>query len=307
MPRDQIEEMGVPSYGLEEVGLRGESFGDYRAELIVTGSDAELRWFDANGKPLKSVPAKVKGDHKDELKELQQSLKDIQAMLPAQRDRIDAMFLQQKTWPIAEWRERYLDHPLVGTIARRLIWCVDGTPALFVGRAGDRRAMASRSSTARRPRSRPGTPSAAASTRSRPGGDRLEELGITQPFKQAHREVYLLTDAERNTRDLLQSLRGAHHPAAPVQRPVRGPRLEEQAAADGRRQLSAGDAGAAAVGPAAEFWIEGVGDEYGTDTNESGVFLRLATDQVRFYRTEAARNWAHAGGGGYDEPGDRAG
>ena len=29
---------------------------------------------------------------------------------------------------------------------------------------------------------------------------RLEALGITQPFKQAHREVYLLTDAERNTR-----------------------------------------------------------------------------------------------------------
>jgi hypothetical protein len=49
----------------------------------------------------------------------------------------------------------------------------------------------------------------------------------------------------------------------------------------------------------AEFWIEGIGEDYGTDTNDSGVFLRLATDQVRFYRTEAAPNWAHACGGGY--------
>jgi hypothetical protein len=49
----------------------------------------------------------------------------------------------------------------------------------------------------------------------------------------------------------------------------------------------------------AEFWIEGVGDEYGRDTNESGAFLRLVTDQVRFYRTNAAINSAHAGGGGY--------
>src|SRR5207342_3238190 len=28
---------------------------------------------------------------------------------------------------------------------------------------------------------------------------RLETLEITQPFKQAHREIYLLTDAERTT------------------------------------------------------------------------------------------------------------
>jgi hypothetical protein len=43
LPRDQIEEMGVPSYGMDEVGLYRESLGDYRAELIVSGSNAELR------------------------------------------------------------------------------------------------------------------------------------------------------------------------------------------------------------------------------------------------------------------------
>ena len=50
----------------------------------------------------------------------------------------------------------------------------------------------------------------------------------------------------------------------------------------------------------AEFWIEGIGDDYGTDTNDSGVYLRLATDQVRFYRTGRRANWAHASGGGYE-------
>src|SRR5262249_41126726 len=37
----------------------------------------------------------------------------------------------------------------------------------------------------------------------------LVEKGITQPFKQAHREIYVLTDAERATRD--HSNRFAHH------------------------------------------------------------------------------------------------
>src|SRR5262249_15930620 len=130
LPRDQIEEMGAPSYGLEEVGVRQESFGGDRAQAVVSGSDAELKGFEAQDKPLKAAPARAKRDHNDELKELQQSLKDIKAMLPAQRDLIDSMFLLQKSWPLEVWRERYLDHPLVGTISRRMLWCVDGAAAL---------------------------------------------------------------------------------------------------------------------------------------------------------------------------------
>ena len=49
----------------------------------------------------------------------------------------------------------------------------------------------------------------------------------------------------------------------------------------------------------AEYWIEGAGSEYGRDTNETGTFLYLATDQVRFYPIDAAQLHAHAGGGGY--------
>jgi hypothetical protein len=112
--------------------VRSESLGDFRADLIVTGSDTQIRWSDSRGKTLKSVPAKIKTDHKDELKELQQALKDIKSMLPAQRDRLDSMLLLQKRWPLEQWRERYLDHPLIGTIARRLIWRVDETPLRFV-------------------------------------------------------------------------------------------------------------------------------------------------------------------------------
>jgi hypothetical protein len=298
LPRDQIEEMGVPSYGLEEVGLRRETLGGYRADLIVTGADAALKWFDSGGKPLKSAPAKVKSEHGDDLKELQQSLKDIQAMLPAQRDRIDSMFLLEKTWPIDTWRERYLDHPLIGTIARRLLWCVDGTPALF--RDGT-------------PTDVNGNPIAHGKTAEirlwHPVASnveqitawrrRLEELEITQPFKQAHRELYLLTDAERNTHTY--SNRFAAHV-------LRQHQFNALCAARGWRnklRLMVDDAYPPATrdlpqwGLRAEFWIEGIGQDYGTETNESGVYLRLSTDQVRFYRTEAARNLAHAGGGGY--------
>jgi hypothetical protein len=298
LPRDQIEEMGVPSYGLEEVGLRRETFGDYRAELVVTGSIAQLKWFDAKGKAIKSVPAKVKSDHQDDLKELQQSLKDIQAMLPAQRDRIDSLFLLEKSWPIEAWRERYLNHPLVGTIARRLLWCVDGAAAAFLdGASSD--AQGNAIAHGKTAEITPWHPVGRSIEEITSWRRRLEDMHVTQPFKQAHREVYLLTDAERNTRTY--SNRFAAHI-------IRQHQFNALCAARGwknKLRLMVDDVYPPASkdlpewGLRAEFWVEGIGQDYGGDTNESGVYLRLATDQVRFYRTEAAVNLAHAGGGGY--------
>ena len=119
-------------------------------------------------------------------------------MLSAQRDRIDSLFLARKTWHPREWREHYVRHPLVGTIARRLIWCVDDTPVTVLDHAASDLHG-----------NRIDVPDGAAITLWHPVGRsidevtgwrrRIETLEIVQPFKQAHREVYLLTGAERDT------------------------------------------------------------------------------------------------------------
>jgi hypothetical protein len=46
---EEIEEMSVPSYGLEEVGTSTIQLGDCKAEILVTGSDVELRWWRPDG------------------------------------------------------------------------------------------------------------------------------------------------------------------------------------------------------------------------------------------------------------------
>jgi Domain of unknown function (DUF4132) len=298
LPRDQIEEMSVPSCGLETVGRREETIGGCRAELTVSGSDARLLWFDPRGKLLKAAPASVKKDAADILKELQQGARDLQAMLSAQRERIDALFLERKSWPEPVWRERYLDHPLVGTIARRLIWSIAETPVIATdGRAFDVRG------------NRFDIPAGALVTLWHPAGRsvdevvgwrrRIEELGIVQPFKQAHREVYLLTDAERGTSTYSNRF------AAHILRQHQFNALCGARRWKNKLRLMVDDSFPPATrdlpawGLRAEFWIEGIGEDYGSDTNDSGVFLRLASDQVRFYRLGAATNSAHAGGGGY--------
>ena len=300
LPAEELEEMSVPNYGLSEVGFLRESFGEFAAELVVTGTNSvEIRWFNAQGKPQRSVPAFVKENHADELKELNNAVKDIKKMLPAQRDRIENVYLEEKRRDYKTWRERYLDHPLVGTIARRLIWRFDeATNAIFLGgRLVDHQENELTlfdDSQVELWHPLHSTTEEVLAWRAL-----LEKHEIRQPFKQAHREIYVLTDAERQT-DVYSNRFAAHIVKQHQFNALCGQRnwkntlhlMVDDAYTPPTRWLPKHNL-------RAEFWVEAVGDDYGTDTTETGTYLYLATDQVRFYPTDAQRHYVHAGGGGY--------
>jgi hypothetical protein len=319
LPREEIEELGVPTYGMEAVGRRTETMGDVDAELVVAGFDAPTLSFIARtgakaGKRQASVPAAVKRDHPELLKELKSSAKDIGAMLSAQRDRIDSMFLDDRSWTYDAWRSRYIEHPLIGVIARRLIWRIHDA-ASAASRAvtwiDAENALADVDGTPQQ------APSADATVRLWHPIDAsveetlawrrfFEDREIRQPFKQAHREVYLLTDAERATRTY--SNRFAAHIVRQHQFNAlclgRGWKNKLRLMVDD--EYPPASRTLKAHGLRAEFWVEGAGDQFGADTNESGVYLHLATDQVRFYPLTAPQVSAHASGGGYGRHQDEA-
>jgi hypothetical protein len=263
----------------------------------------EQVWIRNDGKRLSSTPKAIKEKYTEELKEISQAVKDIRKMLPAQRDRIDNLYLLQKKWAFASWQTRYLNHPLVGTIARRLIWkfTKDGKTASgvwfagqIVGRDHQPLNWLDDSTSVEL-----WHPIDAESQTVLEWRQWLLEHEIRQPFKQAYREVYLLTDAERNTN--VYSNRYAAHI-------LRQHQFNSLCAARGwknslRLMVDADFPPATKTLPQwglrAEYWVEGIGDQFGTDTNETGTYLYLTTDQVRFYRTDAVENRAHASGGGY--------
>lgn len=234
----------------------------------------------------KSVPAAIRRDHPQELKDLKAAVGDIDKMLSAQAAHLDRQFLARRSWAYAAWRERYLDHPLVGTLARRLLWRVDGEACGYAG--GALRTLAD-------------VPVTGGTTVElwhpvglQPGEvlawrDWLERHDITQPFKQAHREVYLLTDAERGTG------RYSNRFAAHI---LRQHQFHSLTASRGWRNKLRIDADAPFPpatrelpqwGLRAEFWITGVNDHH-PDLADSGAYLRLRTDQVRFYPVTAPEN-----------------
>ena len=293
LPRDEIEEMAVPTYGLQEVGKGHEQLAGFTAEINVTGtSTVELRWVKPDGKRQSSVPHAVKDQQAEELKELNQAVKDIRKMLPAQATRIENLYLDQKRWPLATWRERYLNHPLVGTLARRLIWrFTTGKRAAsgvwlddqMVGVDGHSLKLTDKTEVELW---HPLYETSADVVRWR---EFLAEHEVQQPFKQAHREIYLLTDAETTTR--FYSNRFAAH----ILKQHQFHALCNARGWKNKLRLMVDDSfpPASREMPAwklrAEFWIDGVGEDYGTDTTQAGTYLYLSTDQVRFYEIDDAR------------------
>jgi hypothetical protein len=212
-------------------------------------------------------------------------------MLPALRDRLERMPMNRRELPMGSWRMRYLDHPVVGTMARRLIWEFVGEKGAITGAwlkgklvGANDKAMGKLDEEKTLVRLW------------HPVGSRAEDVlawrtfltrhEITQPFKQAHREVYLLTDAER-TADTYSNRFAAHvlrqHQFAALCT-QRGWKYRLMGTWDG-----GGDTTPTLDLPRwnlrVEYWLTG-GE---VEALGSGVAQYVFTDQVRFYEVGAMK------------------
>jgi hypothetical protein len=165
---------------------------------IEETTSAAMHWTDSQGKTLKSVPPYVKEHHAGEWKDLQRTAKDMEKMLVAHRTRIERLLLSQRALSIETLRTCYLDHPLLADMSRRVIWQFESGPGIWHnGRIVD--GMEREIDLPAQKTARLWHPVSSDVQTILHWRCWLEDHGIRQPFKQAHREVYLITDAERET------------------------------------------------------------------------------------------------------------
>lgn len=299
---EELEELATPDFGLQNGQLQ-RRWNDIHLAIDFAGGKAVWNWTDASGKPLKAPPAKWKIEYSNELKELKNTVSEIEKTFVVVKERLDLMLRLERSWTYEAWRERYFDHALLGEVSRRVIWQwrQNGETTIgiwhddgFVDANGDKVSQPEDGAQMQLWHPIHATTEEVAAWRRW-----LETSRTRQPFKQAHREIYILTDAERTTRTY--SNRFAAHI-------IRQHQFNSLCAARGwknKLRLMVDDTYPPATkllpqyNLRAEFWIEGIGDNYGADTNDAGTYLRLATDQVRFYRLDAAENRAQAGDGNY--------
>jgi hypothetical protein len=284
IPREEFEERVVPTLGLVAPARREVELGEHRALLSYARGKARLEIAGPDGKVRKSVPAAVRRDHAVELAGLKALAKDVTSMLAAQRLRLERLLLDERIWEVGTWRARYLDQPLVSVLARNLIWqlerpderiCMlyaDGELRDVEGQAlapgpGERISL--------------WHPATAPRDEVAAWRRRVEDTGVVQPFKQAHREVYLLTDAERAT-DVYSNRFAGHilrqHQFAALAR-GRGWRYALQGAFDSPDEQA--ELLLPTHGLIASFWVDRPWDAE-DDYSDAGIFNHVLTDQVRF-------------------------
>ncbi|MFD8725585.1 DUF4132 domain-containing protein [Streptomyces sp. NPDC059629] len=194
---EQLVERSVPDHGLAQDGSLERELGGHRARLAIEdAATVRLTFTRPDGGNSRTVPVAVKDGFPDELRELKALAKEVRGTLAGERARLEALMSAGREWPYDEWCRHYRDHPVTGVLVRGLIWEFRDTEDAD----GEWRATAPMTEPPGRPeRVRLWHPIRAQADDIRAWRERLVAERLRQPFKQAFREIYLLTPAEEET------------------------------------------------------------------------------------------------------------
>ncbi|GGQ41744.1 hypothetical protein BKA00_003012 [Actinomadura coerulea] len=189
--RAQLVERTVPAHGLGPDGSAERVLGDHTARVAVEGAAAVRTTFTGpGGRTSRTAPAAVKDGFPDELRRSKALAKEVRATLSSERARVEGLMSEDRVWPYAEWREFYRDHPVTGAVVRGLIWEFQGEDGLWRASLADPGGAA---------HVRLWHPIRAGVDEVRAWRERVVDEQVRQPFKQAFREIYVLTPAEEAT------------------------------------------------------------------------------------------------------------
>jgi hypothetical protein len=211
--RSELTELTVPDCGLDRQRQRRIEAAAVTAVVSVDADNGQARvrvaW-EHGGTTTAKPPA---GLTTELAAEVRRAGTDLKKTLADERQRLEDLLVEDRDWPLETWRERYLEHPVTGALADRLLWTVDDNGRGFAGlpTVDGRFTLADGTTAEPGPgaRIRLWHPVDADPEQVRAWRAHIIANELTQPFKQAFREVYLLTPAEEETR--LYSNRFAAH------------------------------------------------------------------------------------------------
>ncbi len=293
---EELEDSAIDGYGLNQEGIREFVVADVKATLTLAHDGKVVAlWRNAEGKPVKAAPAPVRKSFPKEVGRVAACAKEIEQCYSAQRFRLESSLIHPASLSLEHWWRYFVDHPILGRLGRGLIWTFSQPEGLetsgiwFDGEVRDSRGQPRKLAASAKVRLwHPLSCDAVDVQRWR---ERIFASGIHQPFPQAFREYYEVTEADRETKFYSNRFAGIilkQHQFASLCR-TRGWNFKLMATHfDGfnvpTKELNAWNMHA-------EFYVDlppdrdaslkdsALGEESGT-----GINLFLSSDQVRFYR-----------------------
>ncbi len=284
-----IEDMAVESFRFLD-GRREFQFDDFTGVItVIAPGKSVLSWLKPDGTPQKTIPKVVKDRFAAKLKKMRDTQKQVDQTTSAQRDRIDRMLKSDRLMTIDEFQRYYADHGLMSFLSKRIIWNFrkgnSVQAAIFLNgewvdnersavNLGDCDTVSL------------WHPALQTVSEIKTWRDFLIAEKISQPIKQAFREVYLLTDAELNTKSY--SNRMAAHVLKQHQFNVlaktRGWKYALLGAFDNGINNDLASIVLPEYGIRAEYWVNELNVDDGW--NDTGIWNYITTDQIRFVSLE---------------------
>ncbi|MCW2286310.1 hypothetical protein M2323_004151 [Rhodoblastus acidophilus] len=266
--------------------------GDWTALIALSPlGHTSVSYLDPGGKAFKRLPASEPFARED-VDALKARRADIDAALAEARKRLELTWRTGRDWRFGDWRARYPDHPLIATLAARLLWRFEprnrapfvafGTASDLHGPDGETHAAPEGDCRVKLWHPLMETPETNARWRAA-----LTAGGLRQPIRQLWRPVYRLTEAELATATYSNRFAGLI-----LNQPVfvrilrnRGWALHSRMLNCVPKKFHPARLDLPGFGLVAEFWGRGCG---AVQENHGGYaapnFANFATSQIRFYR-----------------------
>lgn len=201
----EVEDYAVDGLGLDEQGFARFQIGDAKASIQLC-EDGRVRvvWRNATGKVVRSVPSRAKKAFPAEVGLLSARARELEQAYCSQKARLEATFLDVRQMELDHWRRYFVEHPLLGFLGRRLIWIfrkeqgLEQAALLLNGQLLD--SLGNPVKPSDKDKVRLWHPLSTDPVEIRRWRDLVFQNGLRQPFKQAFREFYQLTDDELETR-----------------------------------------------------------------------------------------------------------
>jgi len=284
----ELEDASLPKFGFDLSGQFIQVLGDFTATVMLEENKAVLKWADKLGKQRKTIPTAVKSDFKVELTNLKRLVKDMSNLLAGQIKALEQSYISNREWIFSAWELQYWNHPVRRNITQSLLWYItDGGNTLSV--LPTENGLEDQFGEIYKPSERASVklwhPLFEDIETILLWRDRIESLELTQPFKQAHREIYLVTDAENQTE--VYSNRFAAHILKQHQFKALCNARDWTYTLQGMwDSWNIPQKNLPAFGIIAEYAVEMID---GDEQTVAGIPLYITADQVRFRTTEPER------------------
>ncbi|MFJ8016082.1 DUF4132 domain-containing protein [Streptomyces sp. NPDC096339] len=142
---EQLSDRLVPDLGLD---ADGSTLVDYGTRRFTVGFDEQLKPYvlDAEGGRLKDLPRPGARDEAElataERKRFMALKKDVRTIASDQIRRLEAAMVDGRSWTGAEFRQLFVEHPLVWHLVRRLVWRAEAEGEVTAFRVAEDRTYA---------------------------------------------------------------------------------------------------------------------------------------------------------------------